>query len=209
MPTLLRPSTLAPPSHEDQVPSIRLVSATPSAAGMSTDGGDSFSNSFESSWASISPSMIAPKPDAPVRKRLVPKKSKLGLLGVGPKDREKDLSDVARRAGADSSSARGGFEIYVDPTNDPEFSDILVVKKQKSRGALNGMSWGALGEVTNVPNIPKNAPASGATLKVKEEDKKWWSIGRGRKDSKEKQDKENAKRAKCNYSLSSLTRYLT
>lgn len=141
--------------------------------------------------------MIAPKPDVPTRRRLVPKKSKLGLLGVGSKDKGKDLSDVVRRVGADSSSARGGFEIYVDPTNDPDLGDILVVKKQKSRAGLNGMSWGALGEVTNVPNASRNAPVSGATLKVKDEDKKWWSIGRGRKDSKEKEEKENAKRAKC------------
>ncbi|KAF9449617.1 hypothetical protein P691DRAFT_799115 [Macrolepiota fuliginosa MF-IS2] len=193
-----RPPTVAAPSNEQQasqqVPSIRLISAIPSAVGMSSDGGSSPSLSFESSWASISPSMIAPKLDAPARKRLVPKKSKLGLLGVGQKG--KDLSDVARRAGADSSSTRGGFEIYVDPTNDPELGDIVVVKKQKSRGALDGMNWGALGEVTNVPNAPKNGPAPSAMLKVKEEEKKWWSIGRGRKDSKEKDRKENVKRAK-------------
>ncbi|KAG5633201.1 hypothetical protein DXG03_008055, partial [Asterophora parasitica] len=55
------------------------------------------------------------------------------------------------------------------------------------------MRWGALGEVTNVPAVtaPKEAPA---LLKVKGEEKdKWWSIGRGRKDSKEKTNKSRAK----------------
>jgi hypothetical protein len=129
----------------------------------------------------------------------VPKKSKLGLLGYGRKERGNDSSDVVRRVGADTESTCGGFEIYVDPTNDPEFGDIVVVKKQKSRGALNEMAWGALGEVTNAPNMPRAGPVYDDAFKVKDEDKKWWSIGRGRKDSKEKEKvgKENFKRYKC------------
>ncbi|KXN81385.1 hypothetical protein AN958_04774 [Leucoagaricus sp. SymC.cos] len=177
-----------------RVPSIRLISAIPSAAGMSSDVNTAPSTSFDSSWQSISPSTIAPKPDVPVRKRLVPKKSKLGLLGA--KDKAKDLSDVARRVGVDSPPTRGGFDIYVDPTPDPELGDIVVIKKQKSRGALNGVNWGALGEVTNVPNVPRSGPIPSDTLKAKDEDKKWWTIGRGRKDSKEKKGKENTKRSK-------------
>ena len=102
----------------------------------------------------------------------------------------------------------GGFEIYVDPADDPEIGEILLVKKKKSRAALNGMSWGTLGEVTNVPPMtkPKESKEKGGKkekeglLKVKmDENQKWWSIGRGRKDSKEK-DKEKDKekeRAKC------------
>lgn len=182
-----------------QTPSIRLISAIPLAVGVSSDGNSSYSNTPESSWASVTPSMIAPKPDAPVRKRLVPKKSKLGLLGVGPKDRGKDFSMSPRPTSADVSSLREGFEIYVDPTPDPDLGDIVMIKKQKSRGALNEMRWGALGEVTNISNAPRPPPSASVMLKVKEEDKKWWSIGRGRKDSKEKEKegKENAKRAKC------------
>jgi hypothetical protein len=111
---------------------------------------------------------------------------------LGPKG--KDSSVISDQMGADNPSTREGFEIFVDPTNDPEFNDVLVVKKQKSRGALNGMNWGALGEVTNVPNVPRDGPAPSGMPKSKEEDKKWWSIGRGRKDSK---NKENAKRSKC------------
>lgn len=145
--------------------------------------------------------MIAPKTDAPVRKRLVPKKSKLGLLGVGSKEKGKGLSDVSRQVGVDSPSTRGDFEIFVDPTPDPELGDILVVKKQKSRGALNGVNWDALGEITNVPNAPRNYPVSSDLQRVKDDDKKWWSIGRGRKDSKgkDKDEKGNAKRSECKH----------
>ncbi len=120
------------------------------------------------------------------------------------KDRAKDFSDVVRRIGAPApSSGRGGFEIYVDPTVDPDIGEIVMVKKKKSRAALDGMNWGTLGEITNVPkNVPQQEmqtqPAktkeNPALLKVKvEEERKWWSIGRGRKDSKEKssKDKEN------------------
>ena len=168
-------------------------------------------------------SILAPKievGDQP-RKKLVPKKSKLSILGMGggsrekdkDKGRSKDLSDVARRIGASPASLRGGFEIYVDPTVDPDIGEIVMVKKQKSRVALNGMSWGALGEVTNVPKVANEevsnakplAIAKGkenpTLLKVKvEEEKKWWSIGRGRKDSKEKvKERENkiSVNAKC------------
>jgi serine/arginine repetitive matrix protein 2 len=91
--------------------------------------------------------------------------------------------------GADSFSAKNGFEIYVDPTDNPDIGEIVMVKKKKSRMALDGMAWGALGEVTNVPKVPPKDAAP--LLKVKNEEKeKWWTLGRGRKDSKEK-TKEN------------------
>ncbi|KAF9457373.1 hypothetical protein BDZ94DRAFT_1175700 [Collybia nuda] len=213
--TLSRPPVVATP-HQSRItdlpkaiPSIRLISATPSASGNSSTA--SASNfSMESSWASI-PTPLAPKSDSPAtRKRLVPKKSKLSMLGVGTgkeKDKGKDLSDVVRRVGGASLSAsashRGGaFEIYVDPAADEEVTEIVMVKRKKSRAALDGMRWGsgALSEVTNVPAVtPKEAPA---LLKVKAEGEgKWWSIGRGRKDSKEKtkeaKNEDFKSRAKC------------
>lgn len=189
---LSRPSAVAtPPSHAN-VPSIRLISATPSATGMSTEGSTSVNISVDSSWATIATPL---SPAAAPKKRLVPKKSKLSLLNVG-KDKTKDFSDVVRRVG-NTASSRGGFEIYVDPTIDPDIGEIVMVKKKKSRAALDGMKWGALEEVTNVPSAaPK---AASALLKVKGEEKdKWWSIGRGRKDSKDKtkEVKENSVRVK-------------
>ncbi|KAK0232546.1 hypothetical protein IW262DRAFT_1725 [Armillaria fumosa] len=179
------------------VPSIRLVSAIPSAVGLSSEPNTSADHSLESSWASLpatayaNASALAPRPtEVTPNKRLVPKKSKLGLLGVGGtvKEQEKtrDFSDVVRRVGGDSSSARGGFEIYVDPIEDPDIGEIVLVKRKKSRAALDGMTWGdgPMAEVTNVPC---------AKTKTKEKEKKeegakekWWAMGRGRKDSKEK-----------------------
>ena len=105
------------------------------------------------------------------------------------KNRGQDLSDVVRRVGVDSFCAKNGFQIYVDPTDDPDIGEIVMVKKKKSRLALDGMAWGALGEVTNVPKV---SPKEAAPLsKVKNEEiEKWWTLGRGRKDSKEK-TKEN------------------
>jgi len=147
--------------------------------------------------------ILAPKSDAneQPRKKLVPKKSKLNILNIGrdkEKDRAKDFSDVVRRVSA-SPSTSGGFEIYVDPTVDPDVGEIVIVEKKKSRAALDSMSWGALSEATNFPKstqigasqpVTKENPAF---LKVKvDEERKWWSISRGRKDSKEKtKGKEN------------------
>ena len=182
------------------IPTIRLISATPAATGSATSPNTSIANTtFASSFVNVPAvsSPLAPKGEdkGSAKRRLVPKKSKLSLLVGGStngktKDRaNKDLSDVVRRVGGSASTSRGGFEIYVDPTNDPEIGEILMVKKKKSRAALDGMKWGPLGEVTNVPSAPKEngKPSAGNLLKVKTEEKeKWWSIGRGRKDSKEK-----------------------
>ena len=188
------PAVTTPPQAGPPIPSIRLISATPSANGFSSEASTSFNRSLEESWAAAH-APLAPKSDVQSRKRLVPKKSKLNILNMGrdkEKNRGKDLSDVVRRVGADSYSARGGFEIFVDPTDDPDIGEIVMVKKKKSRLALDGMAWGALGEVTNVPKVPPKEPAP--LLKVKNEEKeKWWTLGRGRKDSKEKtkESKEN------------------
>ncbi|KAI0828480.1 hypothetical protein BC628DRAFT_1316551 [Trametes gibbosa] len=194
----ISPADITPQEH---VPTIRLISATPSAAGSAGDASTSFASSSYASIAPFAPSPLAPKQtnDGP-RKRIVPKKSKLGLLG-GSKTKEKankDFSDVVRRVGGTPSTGRGGFEIYVDQNDDPDLAEIVVVKKKKSRLGLDGMKWGTLGEVTNVPSAPKDqksAPGDNL-LKVKsDENQKWWSIGRGRKDSKSK-DKDKDKEQK-------------
>lgn len=196
LPLLSRPADT--PSHPSDIPSIRLVAATPSASGMSSEAG----TSMNYSWTDVPsmPSPIAPKAHPSPRKRLVPKKSKLGLLGGNKdkqKERAKDLSDVVRRVGGSTSRGGSGFEIYVDPT-DPEIGEIVMVKKKKSRGGLDGLRWGsggsALEEITNVPSVPQ--PVTAITKVKAEEKDKWWTLGRGRKDSKEKdkvKEKEKAR----------------
>ncbi|KAI5992859.1 hypothetical protein EDC04DRAFT_2984892 [Pisolithus marmoratus] len=145
------------------------------------------------------PAPLAPKSTGdPPRKRLVPKKSKLCLLGSlsSKGECEQDFSDVTRRVGASVQNGVG-FEIYVDPAEDPDIGDILLVRKKKSCATLDGTTWGTLGEVTNIPSVTKpkeNKEKSGKQekegLKVKvDENQKWWSIGRGRKDSKEKEER--------------------
>ena len=59
-------------------------------------------------------------------------------------------SSVGSVAPPSSASNHRGFEIYVNPTVDPDIGEIVIVKK-KSRVALDSMSWGTLGEATNVP----------------------------------------------------------
>lgn len=168
------------------IPTIRLTAATPSVTGT------------PSANTSLTTTILAPKAQAETRKRLVPKKSKLSLLSVGSKrgDKGKDLSDVARRVGVSSASTGRSFDIYVDPTDDPDIGEIVVVKKKKSRAGLDGLRWGALGDVTNtvkeveaekLKSKPKEKKRPATSLKVKiDEKEKWWTIGRGRKDSKEK-----------------------
>ncbi|OBZ78003.1 hypothetical protein A0H81_01654 [Grifola frondosa] len=190
--SLPRPPSPKSSSNPTLVPTIRLISATPSATGSASDASMSFANGSLAPVAPFASSPLAPRAEAePTRKRLVPKKSKLGLLGGNGKMKgkaSKDFSDVVRRVGGSPSTGRGGFEIYVDHSEDPDLGEIVVVKKKKSRMGLDGMKWGALGEVTNVPSAPKeHRPTPVEFLKVKgDENQKWWSIGRGRKDSKEK-----------------------
>ncbi|KAM6497668.1 hypothetical protein JOM56_005616 [Amanita muscaria] len=186
--------------------SIRLVAAAPSATGLSTEASSSFNNnnsmSFEtSSWGSFPSSVLAPKPESTTttKRKIVPKKSKLSLLNVvGSRDKENRRLDenlrVARAGNQNPNSSIGNeVEIYVDSTIDPDIGEILMVKKKKSRAALDGMHWGPLGEVTNIPARGKTGDDN-KTLKVKGEEKGgWWTIGRGRKDSKDKskEGKEN------------------
>ena len=197
------PPLLATPASKPQIPTICLTTATPCNANQTDEA------YHVAPWI---PSEASPVPIAPKsltngetsRKRLVPKKSKLGLLGSSSsaRAREQDFSDVVRRVGGASvQNGTNGFEIYVDPTNDPDIGEILMVKKKKSRLGLDGMQWGTLGEVTNVPPVTKPKEKGGKKeplLKLKvDENQKWWSIGRGRKDSKEKEKVKDKDCAKC------------
>ncbi|KAH9003289.1 hypothetical protein EDB86DRAFT_2846246 [Lactarius hatsudake] len=172
-----------------RIPTIRLISATPSAVGSVQALGDPLASQSPSSSP---PAPLAPKQDTQApRRRLVPKKSRLGLLvsGKGSKTNGKhDLSDVVRRVGGSATTAsvgKAGFEIYVDPIPQPHdgTDEVLMVKKKKSRASLSALKWGALGEVTNSAQTRDTTQ----TVRLKNEDKeKWWTIGRGRKDSKDK-----------------------
>lgn len=155
------------------IPTIRLTQATPSDTSI--------------------PSVIAPKSSP--RRKIVPKKSKLALLSTkAVPPREKDLSDILRRVNAPTTnldgnatcnvtvnggttmkmkdllkfkdrSSRSTIDIYVDPADDPDIGEIVVVKKKKSRAKLDGLFDGQ------------------GNVELKEEPKeesKWWSI-RGRK----------------------------
>ena len=191
-----QPRTLSPtvgiPPQPEPVPTIRLISAVPTAAGAAPGLGDPFldtSITTPPSMSDFAPTPLAPKGDiqAP-RKRLVPKKSKLGLLVTGKRSKtpeNNDLSDVVRRVGGNvmaGSGSKKGLEIHVDPTAQSEVGEVLMVKKKKSRAALSGLKWGTLADVTN------SAPSkdSTQTVRLKTEDKeKWWSIGKGRRDSKD------------------------
>lgn len=163
------------------VPTIRLTTATPSSYGSPLEN------------RPVTTTILAPKAPAETRKRLVPKKSKLSLLGGSKREKSKDTSDTTHRIGVPPATTGRSFDIYVDPADDPDIGEIVVLKKKKSRAGLNDLHWGALGDVTNVgkaetselkPEAKKPLPAE-STLKAKNEDK-WWTIGRGRKDSKEK-----------------------
>src|SRR5712675_3717106 len=195
--------TLSPlpgtPPQLDSMATIRLMSAAPSASGAAPGLGDPFIDTSVTSspFVSVSPpTPLAPKENAQApRKRLVPKKSKLGLLVNGKRSRtpeRNDLSDVVHRVGGSAASvAKNPFEIYVDHTTPSDVGEVLMVKKKKSRAALSGLRWGTLAEVTN-----SGPPRDSSKVKLKNEDKeKWWSIGRGRKDSKNMRvvEKENSR----------------
>ena len=164
-----------------QLPTIRVTTATPSAM-----------DTHRSSPSTTN--ILAPKIELAPRKRLVPKKSKLSLLGGSKKEKSKDFSDISRRIGARSPTVGRSFEIYVDPADDPDIGEIVVLKKKKSRVGLNEVQWGPLGDVTNTgkeqaadnrPDLKKSAPID-TSVKAKDDEKdKWWSK-RGRKDSKGK-----------------------
>jgi len=206
------------------IPTICLVNATPSALGSSSDASTSaVHNAFDLPPTS---SPLVPRPlttSNASRKRLVPKKSKLGLLGAVKANKERsqhDFSDVVRRIGGTPSAGRDGYEIYVDHTEDPDLEEIVLVKRKKSRLGLDAVAWGpGEGDTGSVlkPKASANAlkPKSSTNiLKSKSKDKensvrakpvehllkpkadenqKWWSISRGRKDSKEQKEPHRSK----------------
>jgi serine/arginine repetitive matrix protein 2 len=148
----------------------RLINATPSAVGSSSDANTSaIYNTFDLPSTS---SPLAPRPlttSNASRKRLVPKKSKLGLLGAvkGNKERsQNDFSDVVRRIGGTTSAGRDGYEIYVDHTEDPDLEEIVLVKRKKSRLGLDAVAWGPGEENTgNVLKPKASANASSPRLR--------------------------------------------
>lgn len=213
-----QPASTTVDTPQQAVPTIRLIDATPSAIG------DFSTSAIHGTSKSPSISPLAPRPlttSNASRKRLVPKKSKLGLLGAvkGNKDRSQNtFSDIARHTGGTTSAGQGGYEIYVDQTEDPDLEEVVLIKKKKSRLGLDAVTWGPGENMSNVlkpsantlkskasenilkpklsANIPKprskdkensvRAKPVEHLLKVKsDEGQKWWSIGRGRKDSKE------------------------
>jgi serine/arginine repetitive matrix protein 2 len=117
-------------------------------------------------------------------------------LLVGSRDRGKENVkrdthlDAARREDISTDEHLGKIrdvERFANPADDPDIGEIIVVRRKKSRAALDGLQWdaAALTEATNATSAQKE----GAPLKVKIEDKdmqKWWSIGRGVKELKEK-----------------------
>lgn len=175
-----------PPPAPAPIPTIRLTTATPAQS-------------------SASGSPLAPR-ESP-RAKLVPKRSKLSLL-VSKKDKAaQDMSDIVRRVGAAQDTSRS-FDIYVDPTDDPEIGEIVVVQRKKSRVALGDIGWALNVDaaVSQVAAKSKEREPSKEKEKNKEKENKenteekgnWWTrtMGRGRKDSKEK-EKEPRGRSKC------------
>ena len=162
--------------------SIRLVSAIPSASGPSSEAGPSFipNQSFDEDDTPPSPpapALLAPK-TKPSRTRLVPKKSKLF---------SRDHGSDSQRGGR--SLAQDPFAVHVDPDTivlDEDIGEMVMIRKQKSRAALDGMVWASPNDPTSAlepvtTNVPK--------LSSKKSEDKWWSLSRNRKDFKE--DKEN------------------
>ncbi|PPQ93118.1 LOW QUALITY PROTEIN: hypothetical protein CVT25_003353 [Psilocybe cyanescens] len=99
---------------------------------------------------------------------------------------------------AHAAGGKGSFEIYVNPTHVTKISARLLVKK-RLRVALDEVGWSAGGartmeEVTNVMRekgggLKEGLGQAKETTDENEKEKLWTTIGQGRKDSKEKQNK--------------------
>ena len=105
------------------------------------------------------------------RKRLVPKKSKLGLLGAGKGDKERsqnDFSDVVQCIEGTTSAGQDGYKIYVDHTEDPDLEEIVLVKRRKSHVGLDAVTWGP--DEGNMGNVLEPKPSANV-LKSKASEK--------------------------------------
>jgi len=189
----IAPASAQPASHHPTtIPSIRLISATPSSTGLSsseaTNSPATFARALEDSWAATAAASNISLPLAPkvepnsAKKKLVPKKSKLGIFSSSPfssSARERDVkvssssitttgggvastkdefSDGVRRVGSDAKSGggeggKGGFEIYVDPEVDPDIGEILVIRKRPSK-IRGGLGGVGWGADGEVPPVP-------------------------------------------------------
>src|ERR1700722_18962976 len=123
-PALMSNNNAKPIPQINTVSTARLGSATSSADQSTPD-------------APSSPSLA---PNLQPRKRLVLKKSRPALSAAGREkdkenERKEETSEVARRA-AVPSEKHAGRNLYVD---DPDIGEIVVVKRRKSRAALNGL----------------------------------------------------------------------
>jgi serine/arginine repetitive matrix protein 2 len=183
-------ATATPPVS--RIPTIRLTHATPSSS----------SHIFDETL--LSPDSIISESPESIRRIVKPQRSKLNIL-TGTR-REREFSDITRRLGV-HSQVSDGDDVYIDPSQDPDIGEIVVVKKKKSRAALDGIRW-ALGDKTNTNMTGKEENSKKKTKdKVKEdasktksdESSKWWTIGRGKKDTKEKQSDKTQPRPKCKY----------
>ena len=122
----------------------------------------------------LCPSPLAPRPlttSNASRKRLVPKKSKLGLLGAGKGDKERsqnDFSDVVQCIEGTTSAGQDGYKIYVDHTEDPDLEEIVLVKRRKSHVGLDAVTWGP--DEGNMGNVLEPKPSANA-LKSKASEK--------------------------------------
>lgn len=184
----LRQQRAVSPAQETPraIPSIKLTTATPLAPSSTTISG------------------LAPRKDDHTPRRVVPKRTLVlheapPSLPV-PRPRIEPVKDhntesrlpLSPRADAGFGSTGGRFKIFVDPPQDVNATPRLVQKK-KSRAALSSIKW-ALGDRTNGPRDSSSKPGKLKDLtspvesdKEKSDKEKWkWTLGRSRKDGKDK-----------------------
>lgn len=165
------------------IPSIKLTTVTPLTSSTTISG-------------------LAPRGDDYTPRRVVPKRTlvlheappplpvpKANVLSVKGHNTESRLPPPPR-ANKGSGSAGRKFKVFMDPSQDIDATPRLVQKK-KSRAALSSIKW-ALGDRTNGPKESTNKlgkmKESGSAVESDKSDKeKWkWTLGRRRKDGKDK-----------------------
>lgn len=183
----LRQQRAVSPTQETPraIPSIKLTAATPLAPLSAISSG------------------LAPRKDDHTPRRVVPKRT-LVLHEAPPplpvpkpkiqptKDYDAESRLPPSHASTGVGSTGGKFKIFLDRPQDLEATPRLVQKK-KSRAALNSIKW-ALGDRTNGPKDSVNKsgklkdPGSAVDSDKERSDKeKWkWTLGRSRKEGKDK-----------------------